>query len=114
MSFEMDILYTRIFRVIKDKLGEDNPESCLTDFEMASFKAANLVFGCQPHLCLFHLAQSVIKHIKSEKLFPTYLRDDNGKKGSTTYCKKSVFCKNKRFSRVITLIFAKKSICRIK
>lgn len=89
--------YIRALQVIKEKLNTNYPVSIITDFEegillknwyfdfslinLAALNAINYVFpGTTTRLCLFHLAQSVMRRVKKEKLSTAYKASEDLRK----------------------------------
>ena len=64
--------YKRVFEVIKNHCSE-NPESIMTDFEMAAINAVKDVFVGVHHFgCYFHLGQALWRRVQKEGLAQLY------------------------------------------
>lgn len=69
--------YTTILDVVLDKCRElrlnPHPDTAISDFELGIINAVSAVFPAAVlRLCLFHLGQSVYRHVQSEGLQRAY------------------------------------------
>jgi hypothetical protein len=69
--------YIRFWQLLKDSSPNMQPESILSDFEMASFQAVRASFPQTEVVgCFFHLGQAVWRKIQANGLIEAYTSDE--------------------------------------
>jgi len=72
--------YSRFWQLLKESNVDLEPQSILSDFELASFQAVRDTFPQTDIVgCFFHLAQAVWRKIQTSGLYETYTTNDEAR-----------------------------------